>query len=94
MNPISLKEISRKVLHLSASFIPLGYLFFIQNRELMIIILGVMCLIAILLEIFRKEWKLIESIFEKFFQFMMRTNECEGSITGATWLLFGSTPIF
>ena len=84
-------EISRKVLHLSASFIPLGYLFFIENRELMIFILGTISLISILLEIFRREWDFITSIFERFFQFMMRTNESKGSITGATWLLFGST---
>jgi len=57
----------------------------------MVILLGCLCLFAILLEISRKKWDTVESLFEKHFNFMLRQGEFDGGLTGATWLLFGST---
>ena len=57
----------------------------------MVILLGCLCLFAILLEISRKKWDIVESFFEKHFNFMLRQSEFDGGLTGATWLLFGST---
>ena len=57
----------------------------------MVILLGCSCLFAILLEISRKKWDTVESLFEKHFNFMLRQGEFDGGLTGATWLLFGST---
>lgn len=91
MNSVPSHEISRKFLHLFASIIPLGYLWLIPDREMMTIILGGLSLFAVLLEMSRKKWEPIEEIFESYFNFMLRPSEFEGSMTGATWLLFGST---
>ena len=57
----------------------------------MVILLGCLCLFAILLEISRKKWDIVETLFEKHFNFMLRQSEFDGGLTGATWLLFGST---
>ena len=57
----------------------------------MVILLGCLSLFAILLEISRKKWDTVESLFEKHFNFMLRQGEFDGGLTGATWLLFGST---
>jgi len=66
-------------------------MWFIQDKEIMVILLGCLCLFAILLEISRKKWDTVESLFEKHFNFMLRQSEFDGGLTGATWLLFGST---
>ena len=66
-------------------------MWFVQDKEIMVILLGCLCLFAILLEISRKKWDTVESLFEKHFNFMLRQSEFDGGLTGATWLLFGST---
>jgi len=84
-------EISRKILHLFSAIIPLGYLWIISEKETMILLLGSLGLVAILLEISRKKWSVVETIFEKYFNTMLRSEELDGGMTGATWMLFGST---
>mgnify|MGYP001216440936 CR=1 FL=1 len=91
MQAIPTNEITRKILHLFSSIIPLGYMWFIQDKEKMVILLCCFCLFAILIEISRKRWDRVESLFEKYFNFMLRQSESDGGLTGATWLLFGST---
>ena len=91
MNPLPSNEITRKILHLFASIIPLGYVWFIPDKEIMIFILGGLSLFAVLLESSRKKWDVVETLFEKHFNFMLRQSEFDGGLTGATWLLFGST---
>jgi len=88
---IPTNEVTRKILHLFSSIIPLGYVWFIQDKEIMVVLLGCLSLIAILLEISRKKWDIVESLFEKHFNFMLRQSEFDEGLTGATWLLFGST---
>tara|TARA_B100000809_G_C15041034_1_gene495516 strand:+ start:174 stop:767 length:594 start_codon:yes stop_codon:yes gene_type:complete len=88
---IPTNEVTRKILHLFSSIIPLGYVWFIQDKEIMVVLLGCLSLIAILLEISRKKWDIVESLFEKHFNFMLRQSEFDEDLTGATWLLFGST---
>ncbi len=46
---------------------------------------------AVFLESSRKKWDVVETLFEKHFNFMLRQSEFDGGLTGATWLLFGST---
>ena len=41
----------------------------------MVMLLGCLSLIAILLEISRKKWDIVESLFEKHFNFMLRQSE-------------------
>ncbi|MGY8763866.1 MAG: diacylglycerol/polyprenol kinase family protein [Fidelibacterota bacterium] len=91
MKSIPTNEVTRKILHLFSSIIPLGYVWFIQDKEIMVVLLGCLSLIAILLEISRKKWDIVESLFEKHFNFMLRQSEFDEGLTGATWLLFGST---
>ena len=91
MNPLPSNEFTRKILHLFASIIPLGYVWFIPDKEIMIFILGGLSLFAVLLESSRKKWDVVETLFEKHFNFMLRQSEFDGGLTGATWLLFGST---
>lgn len=91
MNALPSNEITRKILHLFASIIPLGYVWFIPDKEIMIFILGGLSLFALLLESSRKKWDVVETLFEKHFNFMLRQSEFDGGLTGATWLLFGST---
>ena len=91
MNILPSNEITRKILHLFASIIPLGYVWFIPDKEIMIFILGGLSLFAVLLESSRKKWDVVETLFEKHFNFMLRQSEFDGGLTGATWLLFGST---
>jgi len=91
VNALPSNEITRKILHLFASIIPLGYVWFIPDKEIMIFILGGLSLFALLLESSRKKWDVVETLFEKHFNFMLRQSEFDGGLTGATWLLFGST---
>ncbi len=91
MNTLPSNEITRKILHLFASIIPLGYVWFIPDKEIMIFILGGLSLFAVFLESSRKKWDVVETLFEKHFNFMLRQSEFDGGLTGATWLLFGST---
>lgn len=90
MNLVPSNEIFRKIIHLSASIIPLGYLWVIQDKYTMLIILNCLCLVSIFVEVGRRKWNWIETIFERFFNIMLRKNEFDGGMTGATWLLFGS----
>lgn len=57
----------------------------------MIFILGGLGLLAVLLEVSRRTWNPVEMLFEKYFNSMLRKEEYEGRMTGATWMLFGST---
>ena len=66
-------------------------MWFIQDKEILVMLLGCLCLFAILIEISRKKWDRVGSLFEKYFNFMLRQSEFDGGLTGATWLLFGST---
>ncbi len=91
MNTLPSNEITRKILHLFAPIIPLGYVWFIPDKEIMIFILGGLSLFAVFLESSRKKWDVVETLFEKHFNFMLRQSEFDGGLTGATWLLFGST---
>ena len=91
MKSIPSNEFSRKFLHLFASVIPLGYLWVFPNRETMVFILGGLSIFAVLMEFSRRRWTGVETVFEKLFNFMLRQSEYDGGITGATWLLIGST---
>jgi dolichol kinase len=67
VNLVPSNEIFRKIIHLSASIIPLGYLWVIQDKYTMLIILNCLCLVSIFVEVGRRKWNWIETIFERFF---------------------------
>tara|TARA_E500000178_G_C16944899_1_gene718297 strand:+ start:398 stop:973 length:576 start_codon:yes stop_codon:yes gene_type:complete len=83
-------EISRKFLHLFSSIIPLSYLWIFKEKSLVLDLLLILSIFSILIELFRFKIELINNIFKKFFNFMLRKNELKGSITGATWLIIGN----
>ena len=83
-------EISRKIIHLFSSLIPLGYLWYVQDKFLMVVIIGLLSLFSVILELLRKKNNFIKYLFNNYFNFMLRNSEIKGNMTGATWLLFGS----
>ena len=83
-------EISRKFLHLFSSIIPLSYLWIFKEKSLVLDLLLILSFFSILIDFFRFKVELINNIFKKFFNFMLRKNELKGSITGATWLIIGN----
>ena len=83
-------EISRKFLHIFSSIIPLSYLWIFKDKSLVLALLLILSIFSILIEFFRFKIELINNIFKKFFNFMLRKNELKGSITGATWLIIGN----
>ena len=85
-----LVEISRKFLHIFSLIIPLSYLWIFKEKSLVLDLLLILSIFSILIELFRFKIELINNIFKKFFNFMLRKNELKGSITGATWLIIGN----
>ena len=91
MNKIPSNEISRKVLHIGSSVIPLSYLWFIQDREIMVLLLGLLSLSAVCIEFSRGKVKFVDALFSSWLGIMLRDSETCGKFNGATWVLFGGT---
>ena len=91
MNKIPSNEIARKVLHIGSSVIPLSYLWFIQDREIMVLLLGLLSLSAVCIEFSRGKVKFVDALFSSWLGIMLRDSEIRGKFNGATWFLFGGT---
>ena len=91
MNKIYPNEIARKILHIGSSVIPLGYLWFIHDREIMVLLLGLLSLIAVCIEFSRGKVKVVDALFSSWLGIMLRDSETAGKFNGATWFLFGGT---
>ena len=91
MKRIPTNEISRKAFHLFSSIVPLSYLYIIQEKDIMVMILAIASLFAFSIELFRNNNKKIDYLFNHWFGSMLRKKESKGALTGATWLLFGWT---
>ena len=87
---MTLKEFYRKLLHLASCSIALSYLWFFKDKSIMLIIVGTLTLMSIVIEISRNKNNIIQKIFKRHFNFMLRKDEIKGSFTGATWLLLGN----
>ena len=83
-------EVSRKLIHLTNVIIPVGYLFLFPSKIHMLIILFFLSVIFIFLDFSRTRIGWIKTIFGKMFNFMLRTHELDGRLTGATWVVIGS----
>ena len=90
MSTITKGEIFRKLIHLSNLVIPIGYLFFIPSKTHILLILGCLSVLFITVDFFRTKSSWLESIFEKLFNFMLRSYELKGQFTGATWVVTGA----
>ena len=91
MNKIPSNEIARKVLHIGSSVIPLSYLWFIQDREIMVLLLGLLSLSAVCIQFSRGKVKFVDALFSSWLGIMLRDSETCGKFNGATWVLFGGT---
>jgi len=91
VNKIPSNEIARKVLHIGSSVIPLSYLWFIQDREIMVLLLGLLSLSAVCIEFSRGKVKFVDALFSSWLGIMLRDSETCGKFNGATWVLFGGT---
>jgi len=82
-----LKEIYRKLIHVSSLVIPLGYRFLLhEDRKVMFLVLLPLTLGMLLVEVLRLEHKSIKRIFYKIFGIMLRRHEVS-NFTGATYLM-------
>mgnify|MGYP001390383630 CR=1 FL=1 len=90
MNQIPRQEVFRKILHISASVIPISYSA-IPSLDgcSLAFFLFVLLVIGIILEYARNRSQQVKFFFSRFFNFMMRNEELTGAMTGATWLLLG-----
>jgi len=91
VNKIPSNEIARKVLHIGSSVFPLTYLWFIQDREIMVLLLGLLSLTAVCIEFSRGKVKFVDALFSSWLGNMLRESETCGKFNGATWFLFGGT---
>ena len=89
MIKLSYNEILRKILHISSLIVPLSYLLFIVDKESMLTYILIAIIIAFLIEISRIKFSNFQNIFNKYFGLMLRGEEKNGKITGATWMLLG-----
>jgi glycerol-3-phosphate acyltransferase PlsY len=86
---IPMSEYARKGIHLSSSFIPLFYLWASPTKEFILGFIGSLILFSLLLEYGRKNITWGISIFNTYFNFMLRKHESKGALTGASWVLIG-----
>ena len=75
MIKIPKNEISRKVIHILSSVMPLSYLWFIEDKSLMVYILVGMSLLALVIEYLRNSWTLFSRLFNALFYYMLREHE-------------------
>ena len=80
-------ELFRKAIHLFTSIFPLLYNSSFGNKSSVLFLLVTLTIISISLEILRNRNKLLKIAFNRSFSFMLRDEEQNGQVTGATWLL-------
>lgn len=90
MNRIPSNEINRKIIHFSSILIPASYLWFIKDQYVMILLLSGLTILALILELLRNKLNFVNSLFNNIFFKMLRKNEQNGKLTGATWMLISS----
>ena len=90
MKKIDVTELSRKTIHLLNILIPLIHIYIIKDKIDMLIFLSLMLIFCFFIEIFRSQNFFLSRFFKKYLYFMMRSNEKQGDITGATWVFAGS----
>ncbi len=90
MQKYKINELYRKAIHISNIIIPLGYLYIFQEKIEMLMILSFFLILCFFIELARKKNDNVLIFFNNYFRFMMRENEKEGALTGATWVFVGA----
>ena len=89
MNFIPKNEIFRKILHILSTCIPLSYLWLIRDKDTITHILGILTIAAFCIDLLRTSIPKIKIYFDLYLGSMLRDDELNGKLTGATYLLFG-----
>lgn len=86
-------ELKRKIIHLSCAILPLLY-YFSLNREQIIVLCSIISIFFLIAEFFRFRHKQSGLIFEKIFFPLLREDEKNKHVTGATYLFISATITF
>lgn len=78
-------ELARKALHLTSATVPVAYALGVA-REPLLALLGVLVLVALLVELTRRRVALVRRAFVRATEPLLRAHEHEG-LAGATWML-------
>lgn len=82
------QELQRKGIHLIGLIVPIVYSF--TEQRTIIVIVGILTLIALLIELLKWLSPSFLKLFVRIFSPMLRPQERKGGITGATYYLIGS----
>ncbi len=89
MKRLQKNELFRKAIHLFTSIFPLLYNCLFWNKSTVLSFLVLLTIFSISLEILRKRNERLKIAFNRLFSLMLREDEKNGQITGASWLLIG-----
>lgn len=87
---ISLNEYLRKLIHIFNLSIPIGYMYIVPEKWMMVLILFGISILFLFVDIMRHRVPMVKNLFENIFGSMLRSHERDGKLTGATWVMFGS----
>ena len=87
---ISLKEYLRKLIHIFNLSIPIGYMYIVPEKWMMVLILFGISILFLFVDIMRHRVPIVKNLFGNIFGSMLRSHERDGKLTGATWVMFGS----
>ena len=85
------REIQRKSIHLATTLIPLAYISIIPKKEHIFLICVFMSIGFLIADLMRLYWKTAEKYFLKIFSVLLREEELNNNLTGATYLFIGMT---
>lgn len=87
------EELNRKVIHLCCAVLPLTYQFYL-SREQIIIFCSIISILFLIIEILRFRHRKSNDLFLSIFSRLLRENEKNKHITGATYLFISATVTF
>lgn len=85
------REIQRKTIHLTTSFLPIAYYYLSVSREQILFICVFITIGFLIADLLRMFSKAIEKYFKKIFSKLLREPEIKNQLTGATYLFIGLT---
>jgi dolichol kinase len=86
-------ELKRKTIHLSCSILPLLYYFFL-GREQIVLLSGIISITFLVGEYCRVNIQVGQRLFKKLFYPLLRADEKQQQLTGATYLFLSATITF
>jgi len=87
---VTFPEIGRKLIHFFNLVIPLSYLTWLSEKHHALFVLGGFTVLGLCIDLARTRVQAVRSLFDKFFDSMLRDHELSGKLTGATWVMVGA----